>query len=79
MDWNSVIRELQDFGLTQPQIAALCGCGQATLSDLANGRSKELRHALGESLRTLLERCKAGDVPKRADPANDTGRETAHG
>lgn len=59
MDWKSLITELNRLGYTQPQIAALCGCGQATVSDLAKGITKEPRHSLGEALRTLLERARA--------------------
>ena len=61
MDWKSLIAEIQAHGLTQPQIAALCGCGQATVSDLANGKTSDPRHTLGESLKALLDRCKTGE------------------
>jgi transcriptional regulator with XRE-family HTH domain len=59
MDWKSLIAELHKHGFTQPQIAAICGCGQATISDLANGKTTEPRHSLGEDLRRLLEKAKA--------------------
>jgi transcriptional regulator with XRE-family HTH domain len=59
MDWTSFIAELQSHGLSQPQIAAVCGCGQATISDLASGKTKEPRDSLGQALRSLLDKCKA--------------------
>lgn len=71
MDWKSLIAELQGFGLTQAQVAAICGCGQGTLSDLANGHTKEPRFSLGKALEELVTRCRAGDVPGRGDAANE--------
>ena len=61
MDWKSLIAEMQRHGLTQPRIAAICGCGQATVSDLASGTTKDPRHSLGEALMALAERCRAGE------------------
>ncbi len=66
MDWKSLITELQERGFTQPQIAAFCECGQATISDLANGNTKEPRHSLGESLRRLHR--------SKAKPASATAK-----
>lgn len=56
MDWKSTIAELQAHGLSQPQIAAVCGCGQATISDLASGKTQDPRHSLGQNLIALLEK-----------------------
>ena len=51
MDWKNIIADIQRHGqLTQPQIAMECGCGQATISDLASGKTEQPRHSLGESL-----------------------------
>jgi transcriptional regulator with XRE-family HTH domain len=58
MDWTSLIAELTQLGYTQPEIAKQCGCGQATISDLASGKTKEPRHSLGEDLRRLLEKAR---------------------
>jgi transcriptional regulator with XRE-family HTH domain len=63
MDWKSLIAEIQRHGYTQPQIAAVCGCGQATISDLALGNTKEPRHSLGEALRRLRDEAGAVDAP----------------
>jgi transcriptional regulator with XRE-family HTH domain len=59
MDWKSLIADLQARGLSQPQIAEKCHCAQATISDLANGHTKEPRHSLGEALRKLHTRTRA--------------------
>jgi predicted XRE-type DNA-binding protein len=69
MNWTSIISRLQERGLSQAQIAAACGCGQATISDLARsgGGTKEPRFSLGKALIALadasdeeIERLKAG-------------------
>ncbi len=60
MDWKSTLAEIQEFGhLTQPQIAAIVGCGQATISGLMNGTTKEPRYSLGESIKALHLKVKA--------------------
>lgn len=62
MDWKIVIAEIQEYGrLTQPQIAEKCGCGQATVSELARGVTEQPRHALGEALLALLSSIKPKD------------------
>ena len=53
MNWKNIIAELQAWGVTQPQIAAACGCAQATISDLATGKSTEPRYALGRAIEAL--------------------------
>lgn len=60
MDWKIIIAEIQEYGhLTQPQIAAACGCSQGTVSDLVNARTAQPRHSLGEALLALRDRVKA--------------------
>ena len=55
MDWKQIIAEIQRHGqMTQPQIAEKCGCGQATISDLVNGATKQPRWPLGAALLDLL-------------------------
>ncbi len=61
MDWKSLIAQIQAHGLSQPQIAAICGCGQATVSDLARGATGDPRDSLGQSLRELLKKLQAED------------------
>ncbi|MGJ7529826.1 XRE family transcriptional regulator [Variovorax sp. GB1P17] len=53
MDWQSIIAEIQKRGLSQSQIAAFCRCGQATVSDLANGKTKQPSFVFGQSLLAL--------------------------
>lgn len=55
MNWPNIIERIQaERGLTQPQIAVATGCAQATISDLATGKTKEPRHSLGQALISLL-------------------------
>lgn len=55
VNWKQTIADIQRLGkLTQPQISERCDCGQATVSDLANGVTAQPRHALGEALLALL-------------------------
>lgn len=54
MDWKTVVIEIQrERNLTQPQIAAAVSCAQTTISDLATGKTKEPRYALGVALLSL--------------------------
>ena len=59
MNWLNLISDIKKHGLTQPQIAAICGCGQATISDLENGKTVDPRHSLGEALVGLLQKLTA--------------------
>lgn len=45
--WPKIIRGLTDLGLTQPEIAQLCGCGQSTISDLVRGATTDPRTSTG--------------------------------
>lgn len=54
MDWKQVIAKIQAGGLTQKQIADACECAQGVISYLANGKTLDPRHSLGQSLLTLL-------------------------
>ncbi|MET3371993.1 putative XRE-type DNA-binding protein [Variovorax boronicumulans] len=53
MDWSQLISSIQKRGLSQMQISAICGCGQATISDLLKGTTTEPRFALGQQLIVL--------------------------
>lgn len=56
-DWKQVLAEIVACdGMTQMKIADIVGCGQATISDLAFGTTKEPRHSLGESIRALHQK-----------------------
>jgi len=64
MDWKQLIADIGAYGLSQPQIASICVCGQATISDLASGKTKDPRDSLGQALRALLAKAKAGELPE---------------
>ncbi len=67
MNWKSLIADLLANGLSQPQIAVICECGQATISDLARGDTKDPRDSLGQALRALHKRAMRGEFrPKQA-------------
>lgn len=53
MNWKSLIADLRAKGMSQPQIAAACNCGQATISDLASGKTDDPRYSLGQALQAL--------------------------
>jgi predicted transcriptional regulator len=66
MDWTVVISELSGtFGMSQPEIATACGCGQSTVSGLATGVTKDPRHSTGQKLLALLE-AKRREAEKKA-------------
>lgn len=57
MQWTIVISDIQArHGWTQPQIAKAAGCGQATISDLATGKTTEPRFGLGKVLLALRDK-----------------------
>lgn len=47
IDWPNIIRALVASGLTQPQIAEACRCGQSTVSDMLNGKTQDPRTTTG--------------------------------
>lgn len=78
MDWKNIIAEIQSHGkLTQPQIATKCGCGQATVSDLAKGNTEQPRHSLGVALLALLDEVKAQSLATTAQAATNSVAEGA--
>lgn len=60
MDWNALIKRLNDRGWVQTQIAARVGAHQSTISELLNGVVKDPRHSLGAALVELDE---SGETP----------------
>lgn len=55
MNWKNTIAEIQRLGhLTQPQIAEKVGCSQASISDIATGKTAQPRYPLGAALVELL-------------------------
>lgn len=67
MNWKIVIADIQRHGqMTQPQIAEKVGCGQATISDLVNGATKQPRYPLGVALVELLKSVSHNDTVEKA-------------
>jgi predicted XRE-type DNA-binding protein len=56
MNWNQLIKDIQDTGFSQVQIATHCGCGQATISELARGITVQPSYAIGQALVALHKR-----------------------
>lgn len=50
MNFQTIIQDMQDAGYTQKQIAKLCGCSQASVSDLLTGAVKDPRYSTGATL-----------------------------
>ena len=55
IDWPEIIDALKAKGVTQPDLALACGCGQATISDIRRGNTKDPRTSLGLSLLALAQ------------------------
>lgn len=64
MDWKKLIAELSAAGLTQAQIADLCGVAQATVSDLHRGETKSPGFSFGAALVELHREKVAGAEAK---------------
>jgi predicted transcriptional regulator len=83
MDWQKFMAELQAFGLTQKQIADACEVGQATISDLARGDTKDPKDSLGQKLRALMrskrEEAKAAQLAGMAVQAQAATAQPAMG
>ena len=47
INWSQIVRRLTESGLTQPEIARLCQCGQSTVSDLLRGATTDPRTSTG--------------------------------
>jgi len=58
MDWKKLIADLLASGMTQTEIAAHCGVGQGTVSDLYRGSTRQPTYDFGDALRRLhSQRC----------------------
>lgn len=56
MDWSSLIKRLQDAGMTQVQIAEAVGTAQSVISSMLAGKSRNPSYALALALIALAER-----------------------
>ncbi len=77
MNWIDLITQLNAHGLTQQQIAAACGCGQTTISEIAAGKTKEPRYGLGQKLIDLL--AQQNKPPALANPEQSATENVAQG
>lgn len=65
MNWQQMVNDLLDSGLTQTQLAELLRTSQGQVSDMANGkRGQEITWRLGEAIRKAHRR-----IPKKAEAA----------
>ena len=54
--WTNIIKEIESFGLTQRAIADACGVTQGFVSQLKNGRCKDIKSLTGQKLLALHKR-----------------------
>lgn len=60
MDWNKIVAEIKETGLTQAQVADAVGVSVGTLSELCSGKVAEPKWSRGDALIALhAERCLA--------------------
>lgn len=55
IDWSAIVKALVESGLTQPQIAEACACGQSTVSDILNKRTVDPRVSLALKLLRMAQ------------------------
>lgn len=53
MDWNQIVCEIKEHGLTQAQIADAIGVSVGTLSELCSGKVSEPKWSKGDALISL--------------------------
>lgn len=53
MDWNKIVTEIKDAGLTQALIAEHIGVSAGTLSELCSGKVTEPKWSKGDALLAL--------------------------
>lgn len=79
MQWKDYIAAIAEKGVSQSQLAKQAGCGQATISDLASGKTQEPRHSLGMALLRVGKR-HGIKTPKAILPTTPTTtQEVSHG
>lgn len=58
MDWNNLVTQIKDTGMTQAQIAKEVGVSEGTLSELCSGKVSEPKWSRGAALIALhADRC----------------------
>ena len=63
MQWKDYIAAIVAKGLTQKQLADKAGCGQATISDIASGKTRDPRSSIGLALLSVGKRLGIKAVP----------------
>lgn len=53
MDWNKIVSEIKESGLTQAQIASEIDVASGTLSELCSGKVMEPKWSKGDALLAL--------------------------
>jgi transcriptional regulator with XRE-family HTH domain len=53
MQWNTLVSELMQSGMTQQEIGAAVGLSQPAISDIARGVTKSVTWDVGEKLKRL--------------------------
>lgn len=53
MDWNKIVTEIKESGLTQAEIADAIGVATGTLSELCSGKVGEPKWSKGDALLAL--------------------------
>jgi len=72
MNWKNLLSEIFSTGLTQAECAALWGVGQATVSDVATGKTLDPRGSLCMAiLATHKERVKPAADAAPAEAATE--------
>jgi hypothetical protein len=61
IDWTKLLSAIVASGMSQPQVAAACQCGQSTISFVLRGLTKDPRSSLGFRL-IALARSRGIDV-----------------
>lgn len=54
-DFAQIVRDLKVKGYTQSDLAAACGIGQSSISDIATGTTKDPSYSVGAKLLRLAE------------------------
>jgi len=58
MDWNKIVTEIKDTGMTQAQVAEAIDVASGTLSELCSGKITEPKWSKGDALLALhRDRC----------------------
>lgn len=53
MDWQKLIRDVLQTGMTQREVAIAVGVGDSTISELLSGKLKDMYWARGDALLRL--------------------------